>query len=228
MSSTAAVDRKHFILPNTQPFASLECSGAFERLTAQERLYAHHLSRASWAGGLIAVVQCSPEAPLIHALLHRIFARQSAAELRAAVLTANAATADEVTAFLVYAAAVYANAGNYKMGDSKIVPGLSQEAFGRIVAASAAAQQAGEEGAKVAGLWKLCGAAVFRLDERTSALGLAPEGVTTYFSDNCTREDADRVNGWLKRHQLEAYVCRTFKTWNAADERWSFEVCVQI
>jgi hypothetical protein len=35
---------------------------------------------------------------------------------------------------------------------------------------------------------------MYRLTERQKQLGLGKKGVTTYFSDNCDQEDAERVN----------------------------------
>lgn len=97
------------------------------------------------------------------------------------------------------------------MGDSKILPNLDEAQFEKIVFASAAFSSA-ESQIKV--LWNRCRHAIFLLTDRTKNLGMSPDGVTTYFSDNCTVEDSDLVNEWMKMKKMEGYICRTFKTIN--------------
>lgn len=85
-----------YTLPNNQPVVALECETAFKTLTQREKLYAHYLSHAAWNGGLIVLIQTSPESPLIFALLHKIYLAESIDELKNAVTRANV-TEDDFT-----------------------------------------------------------------------------------------------------------------------------------
>ncbi|CAG9115450.1 unnamed protein product [Plutella xylostella] len=204
-----AEDKSNFLLPNNQRFVELDSSQAFNNLSNEEKLYAHYLSQAAWNGGLIVLAQTSPESPRIFSLLHRIFVGEPTEDLKKSALSAGV-TEDEFQAFLVYAGGIFANSGNYKgFGDTKFIPNLSSEAFGKIVKASKAYES---DNTHITKLWQNTQKAIFSLAPRLTSLGLADKGVTTYFSSNVTKEDSDLVNDWMKGKRMEAYICRTFKT----------------
>lgn len=104
----------------------------------------------------------------------------------------------------------FANAGNYKgMGDTKFVPNLNLDKFELIIKNSSIYKSDKES---IENLWTKCKGPIYKLTDRTKSLGLADQGITTYFSDNCTKEDSDLINEWFKEKKFEAYICRTFKT----------------
>ena len=78
----ATTRTQQFILPNDTPVVFLDCRKSFNHLTKQEKLYAHHFSKACWDGAGICVVQTSPESPLVYSLLHRIFVVEQPCDLR--------------------------------------------------------------------------------------------------------------------------------------------------
>ena len=117
-------------IPNDQPVILLDARPAFEKLTGREQLYAHHLARASFYGGLIVLLQTSLESPSIFRLIHRINVAQPIEELRDACVGKEGITEVDFKAFMVFCSGVYANMGNYKgFGDTKIVPDLQPETF---------------------------------------------------------------------------------------------------
>ncbi|XP_015171661.1 PREDICTED: dipeptidyl peptidase 3 isoform X1 [Polistes dominula] len=202
-------DMSLYTLPNNQPLVLLECETSFNALTLKEKLYAHYLSKAAWHGGLIVNLQLSPESPLIFALLHKIFLSESADDLKLSAKKAGISD-DDFTAFLVYACGIITNSGNYKsFGDSKIIPNLPKEKFETIVKVSKAFKNNSDE---IQYLWDNIHNLMFSLENKLRSLGLGDKGVTTYFSANCTDEDAQLVNKFMQSKGLESYNTRCFKT----------------
>lgn len=74
------VDSQYY-LPNDIGISVLDCAEAFRLLSHKEQLYAHYLSRAAWYGGLVVLLQTSPESPSIYVLLQRMFRKQTPAQL---------------------------------------------------------------------------------------------------------------------------------------------------
>lgn len=87
---------------------------------------------------------------------------------------------------------IYSNMGNYKgFGDTKFVPNMTVDSFERIVKTSAAFLERTDA---MEHLWNEVKEPIFSLNERNKQLGLGSKGVTKYLSDNCTKEDADKIN----------------------------------
>lgn len=208
-ASTMAPISSQYVLPNDQPVIMLDANAAFEALSPREKLYAHYLSRASFFGGLIVLLQTSPESPQIFRLIQKLHLGQSTEELKAAAIKAGL-TEEDFQAFLVYGSGVYANMGNYKgFGDSKIIPNFPVESFETLIKASAAYKA---DAKTMDDIWDSIKDRMYSLTERQKQLGLGAKGVTKYFSDNCTQEDADKINRYLQSKKIEGYMNRAIKT----------------
>ncbi|KAI2651282.1 Dipeptidyl peptidase 3 [Labeo rohita] len=202
------VDSQYY-LPNDIGISALDCREAFRLLSPKEQMYAHYLSRASWYGGLIVLIQTSPESANIYVLLQKMFRAQAPQQLEAAA-TAAGLSAEEYQAFLVYAAGLYANMGNYKsFGDTKFVPNLPKEKFKALVWESLAFKQNPSD---MEALWGSCCEPLYSLEDRQKQLGLGEKGITAYFSGNCRLEDAEFAQKFLDSKNLSAYNTRLFKT----------------
>uniref|UniRef100_A0A3Q3MV47 Dipeptidyl peptidase 3 n=1 Tax=Mastacembelus armatus TaxID=205130 RepID=A0A3Q3MV47_9TELE len=201
------VDSQYY-LPNDIGVSALHCGEAFHLLSPQEKMYAHYLSRAAWYGGLVVLLQTSPESADIFVLLQRIFRKQTPAQLEQ-VATAAGLSSEEYQAFLVYAAGLYANMGNYKsFGDTKFIPNLPKDKLKALVRASQAFQ---DQPAEMEALWDSCSCLLYSLENKQKQLGLGDKGITTYFSGNCCLEDAELTQKFLDSKKLSAYNTRLFK-----------------
>ncbi|XP_054853359.1 dipeptidyl peptidase 3 [Eublepharis macularius] len=198
-----------YILPNDIGIANLDCAEAFRLLSPEEQLYAHYLSRACWYGGLVVLLQTSPEAPAIYALISRLFRAQEPAQLGELARSLGLSD-EEYQAFLVYAAGIYANMGNYKsFGDTKFVPNLPKDKLKKLVWESQAFKEHPKE---MEALWGRCGELMFSLKPTQKHLGLSGQGISTYFSANCSMEDAKLAQEFLDSQNISAYNTRLFKT----------------
>lgn len=155
--------------------------------------------------------QCSPEAPAIFSILHDMFRTNGVENLKGVAIGDCDFTEDEWKALLMYTAAMFSYMGNYKgYGDTKIIPGLPVDKLERLIAAANFSGHKSKEG--VLQLWNEIKGKVYSLSEREKQLGLGDKGITTYFSGNCTHDDAELVNRFMKANNLEACNTRCFKT----------------
>ena len=85
---TENIDKAHYIIPNEVPVCLLECKKAFNALETKEKLYCHYLSKGCQEGGLIVLLQTSPESVPAFLLLQRLFHAENAESLQNKSLSA--------------------------------------------------------------------------------------------------------------------------------------------
>ncbi|THD18820.1 Dipeptidyl peptidase [Fasciola hepatica] len=191
------------------PVYYLDSTQAFNALENTEKKYIYACSQASWIGGLIDLIQTSPESAGIFLMVQKIFQSQKPAEI--AELAKNSGfTDDEVTAALSYFACVCGNLGNYQnFGDTKFIPAISQTRLTQLLSLTHAFNDSKNSAKR---LFDELSPAIYSLNPRRLRLGFGPQdGITTYYSANCTREDAEIAQDYLKATNMEAYNTRLFK-----------------
>eukprot|EP01062_Namystynia_karyoxenos_P031732 TRINITY_DN2350_c0_g1_i1.p2 TRINITY_DN2350_c0_g1~~TRINITY_DN2350_c0_g1_i1.p2 ORF type:complete len:853 (+),score=326.41 TRINITY_DN2350_c0_g1_i1:112-2559(+) len=189
---------KVHVVTTDSPIHFADCKVAWDGLTEQERLYAHHLCHASWHGGLICLLQSSPEAGDIFALLQDLF--RDSCTLAGAVRDAGI-TKRELDQIMVYAAAFYHDLGNYRgFGATKIVPGIPSARFELLCKKAGLAQG-----------WRKCGRQIYSLTKREREQKLPPVGVSSYYSANIVEEDVLEIDKWMADRKMYAYNTRLFK-----------------
>ncbi|KAK7528961.1 peptidase family M49-domain-containing protein [Phyllosticta citriasiana] len=124
--SSPAMDQdvvKHYLADSPPTVVPLAIKPHFEALNDNQKLYAHYLSIACYAGTRIVLRQVSPESEHIYDFIIALH-RHSKGDWKKLQSDAGLSD-DELKAFLDYSAQFLGNAGNYKsFGDSKFVPRL--------------------------------------------------------------------------------------------------------
>jgi dipeptidyl-peptidase III len=191
------------LTPQGVPYFPLIVKEAFASLTTQQRLYAHYMNWAGWAGTAIAARQLSDVSLPLLQLFVKLFTHTSPSALRAAVSAEF--TTDDVARFNEFVALAYSNMGNYlSFGDSKFVPALPKERFVAIVKTALA------EGDVPSNLDELVNA-VYDVSEGKTVLGFPPTGSTAYYSSNILEADAALANRFLESKDISGYNTRVFK-----------------
>uniref|UniRef100_A0A671PVL1 Dipeptidyl peptidase 3 n=1 Tax=Sinocyclocheilus anshuiensis TaxID=1608454 RepID=A0A671PVL1_9TELE len=188
------VDSQYY-LPNDIGISALDCREAFRLLSPKEQMYAHYLSRASWYGGLIVLIQTSPESANIYVLLQKMFRAQAPQQLEAAA-TAAGLSAEEYQ--------VKEPVTNTKVNISSVFI-----VFKALVWESLAFKQSPGD---MEALWGCCCESLYSLEDKQKQLSLGEKGISAYFSGNCCLEDAEFAQKFLDSKNLSAYNTRLFKT----------------
>ncbi|KAL7648106.1 UNVERIFIED_CONTAM: hypothetical protein RMT77_000007 [Armadillidium vulgare] len=196
-------------LPLDTPIVYLKSESAFSGLTENERKFAHHLSRASWWGGLIILCQKSPESPVIFNLLTRLFRSEPLDSLKELAYEKAGFTDNEYLNLLIYYSGFVYNYGNYLgFGDKKFIPSVPKEKLKKLILSSKAYLEAPDLMDKyITFSFDL----MYDLDDKKKFLGLPDKGVTMYFTPNCNEKDAAIVNEYLLHKNIEAWNTRLLK-----------------
>lgn len=195
-------------LPLDTPILYLKSEEAFAGLTARERRYAHHLSRASWWGGFIVLCQTSPESSTIFSLLTRLLRSQPVDTLKEIAIEKAGFSEDEFKSLLIYYSGLVYNLGNYLgFGDRKFVPSVSREKLEALLKASKANLEAPDV---IQEYMNQALGPMYSLEENKRFLGMPPN-VTMYFTPNCTQDDANLAKEYMASRNLEAWNSRLLK-----------------
>uniref|UniRef100_A0A8C2B1J1 Dipeptidyl peptidase 3 n=1 Tax=Cyprinus carpio TaxID=7962 RepID=A0A8C2B1J1_CYPCA len=197
------VDSQYY-LPNDIGISALDCRVAFRLLSPKEQMYAHYLSRASWYGGLIVLIQTSPESANIYVLLQKIFRLQAPQQLEAAA-TAAGLSAEEYQVKQPVTTPKLANIRSVFIFHNNVL----SEKFKALVWESLAFKQSPGD---METLWGCCCEPLYSLEDKQKQLGLGEKGISAYFSGNCCLEDAEFAQKFLDSKNLSAYNTRLFKT----------------
>lgn len=141
MSTTSTAEARLYVA-DPAPYCSLNVATHFAALTKTEKLYAHHLGRASWHGAPIITEQWSPYAREICRLIASVWSTTLSntmvdlVEYKKRAISAGVTDQHWLDA-LEWSAQVLSNLVNYRsFGNSKIIPALPSEAFRKIISAS--------------------------------------------------------------------------------------------
>lgn len=188
------------LTPLTLPVVSLQAGRVFASLTSREKLYAHYMSRACWAGYPILLAQSSTHAVHIWHVLMRIFAPGIRAT--AAMLVPQVITPEDFTALVDYTAYFLGNAGPYTAyGDTRFLPRIAREAFALVCRATGISHADTERFLE----------GVYDTRPEMQRFGLAPEGASAYYSPEITAEEAKAVDDALADAGFEVWNTRMVK-----------------
>lgn len=191
-------DKTLYFTDHPPTIVKLEIQPHFEALNKEQRQYAHHLSKAAWAGQRINLAQVSPESEHIYDLILAV--HKSCGGDYKSLSEQTSASAEDIELWLEYAAQFLGNAGNYKsFGDAKFIPRLDQAVFEKIAAVSEDARTAYQKAMS-------CGGGIFETpDAATMHLGYPADGhMTTYYPDSpdMTKEEIQAIQDAMEAADL--------------------------
>ncbi|CEL59855.1 dipeptidyl-peptidase 3 [Rhizoctonia solani AG-1 IB] len=211
MASTTAVNAARFLADRNPPLCSLTIKESFAQLTEKEKLYAHWVGTAAWAGARIVQEQWTPEAQSLYDFLITIFSTsdgQSITDL-ADLKSKSGLDEEEWTLLLEYVAQVFSNLVNYKsFGFTKFIPRVSQENFARVVEASSSSSKALTQ-------WEKFKDHIYSTEPEASLLiGKRCDGhVSNYYpgKEIINNEEAEKIQKFVEKIGLDVENTRVLK-----------------
>ncbi|OJA20989.1 hypothetical protein AZE42_12932 [Rhizopogon vesiculosus] len=142
---SASADR--YLSDKAPPICRVEVAKPFSQLTPNEKLYAHYVGQASWAGARIIQEQWTPQALKLYDLIILTFSVNGKLADLGALSDKSGLSSEDFDQVVQYSAQastiVLHNLVNYKsFGFTKIVPRISEEKFAVVVEQSANAANA--------------------------------------------------------------------------------------
>ncbi|KIJ11450.1 hypothetical protein PAXINDRAFT_171775 [Paxillus involutus ATCC 200175] len=139
----ASLATERYLADKTPPICRVEVAKSFAQLTAKEKLYAHYVGEASWAGARIIQGQWTPQATKLYDLLILTFSTNGKLVDLDALKSKSGVSQQDFDELLQYTSQVMHNLVNYKsFGFTKIVPRVAESEFAKVVAASSNASNA--------------------------------------------------------------------------------------
>lgn len=198
-----------FFINTKSTVQHISCFPAFEKLSPKEKLYAYYFSRASWSGCKIAYFQRSYEAPGLFYLFYKVFFDETVLEVKEKLLK-NGFSAEEIKMLFIYIGAFFQNCGNYlSFGDTKFIPEIPNKRFLEFILLTKAYQLNKDD---FEFIWMNVEHELYETNKPYYELALPDEGgLSSYYSTNMTRQDAEFVKGFLNKNNIDVLNTRVIK-----------------
>ncbi|KIJ60992.1 hypothetical protein HYDPIDRAFT_116493 [Hydnomerulius pinastri MD-312] len=139
----ASLATERYLADKVPPICRVEVAKSFGQLTSKEKLYAHYVGQASWAGARIIQGQWTPQATKLYDLLILTFSTNGKLADLDVLKSTSGVNQQDFDNILQYASQVLHNLVNYKsFGFTKIVPRVAESEFAKVVGASTNAPNA--------------------------------------------------------------------------------------
>ncbi|KAK4053216.1 hypothetical protein OIO90_003990 [Microbotryomycetes sp. JL221] len=189
-TNAEALAAERYLADESPPVCSLNIKTAFEGLSKDERLYAHHMSEASWAGARIVMGQTTFHADKIHDWLMATFSSAQDSHKLADLQTMkqkSGVSDQDWSNVLAFAAQALSNLANFKsFGAVKFIPRVSPEAFDKVVSNA-------ERSATALPLWRSLKQELYAVEPESQMLiGKPSEGhVSSYYPSDPAPSDLE-------------------------------------